>query len=75
MGCVTKMDVRDTSIIMGYVKKMDVREEAMFKLEECLLLRFTPKEFFSQSSLCDLAQAPSDMRESQYEPTVEICKT
>ena len=75
MACVTKMDVRDSSIIMGYAKKMDVREEAMFKLEECLLLRFTPKEFFSRSSLCDSAQAPSDMRQSHYEPMVEIGKT
>ena len=72
MGCVTKMDLGDILIIMGYVKKMDVREEAMFKLEECLRFRFTPKEFFSQSSLGDLVQAPSDIRESQYEPTVEL---
>jgi len=47
----------------------------MFQLPECLLLRFKPKEFFFSSSLGDLNQGPSDMRESQHKPAVEIGKT
>ena len=47
----------------------------MFQFYECLLLRFRPKEFCSRSSLGDLTQGPSDMRESQHEPSVEISKT
>lgn len=47
----------------------------MFQLYEHLLLRFRPKEFFFCSSFGDLTQGPSDMREPQHEPTVEIGKT
>ena len=41
---------------------------------ERLLLSFRPEEFFFFSSLGDLTQGPSDMRESQHEPVVEIRK-
>jgi len=44
----------------------------MLQLFECLLLRFTPKEFLFRSSLGDLTQGSSDMRESQHEPVVEV---
>ena len=47
----------------------------MFQFYERLLLRFQPKEFFFRSSLGDLTQGPSDMRESQHEPAIEINKT
>jgi hypothetical protein len=47
----------------------------MLQLPERLLLRFIPKEFFFSSSLCDLTQGPSDMRESQHKTAVEIGKT
>ena len=47
----------------------------MFQLCECLLLRFKPKEFCFRSFFGDLTQGPSDMREPQHEPTVEIGKT
>jgi hypothetical protein len=47
----------------------------IFQFYECLLLRFQPEEFCFLSSLGDLNQGPSDMRESQHEPTVEINKT
>jgi hypothetical protein len=47
----------------------------MLQLFECLLLRFRPKEFFFHSSLGDLTQGSSDMRESQHKPVVEIGKT
>jgi len=49
--------------------------EVMFQLCAFLLLRFQPKEFFFRSSLGDLTQGPSDMRESQNEHVVEISKT
>jgi hypothetical protein len=47
----------------------------MLEIFECLVLRFRPKEFFFHPSLGDLTQGPSDMRESQHEPAVEIGKT
>jgi hypothetical protein len=47
----------------------------MLQLLELLLLRFRPKEFYFHFSLGDLTQGPSDMRESQHEPTVEVGKT
>jgi hypothetical protein len=50
------------------------RLEVMLQIVECLLLRFIPKEFLFHSSLGDLTQGPSDMRESQHKPAVEIGK-
>jgi hypothetical protein len=47
----------------------------MLQIFEHLLLIFRPKEFCFRSSLGDLNQGPSDIRESQHEPVVEIDKT
>jgi hypothetical protein len=47
----------------------------MLQIVKHLLLRFIPKEFYFLSSLGDLTQGPSDMRESQHKPAVEIGKT